>query len=286
MHRRQRRTRVGTQLVGEQLPSRGEDLEGLRLASAGGQRPHQQLRQLLTPRLVGARLGEHGCHGPRVETGRERGPRPRLRGRQSLTAEGFGDPVVQRLPHEVDQRSPSPVGEGGGERGGGATLVAGSLRGPPTLSVLAVGHEVALVTSQGEAVARSHRRQEVRDTVGPGSSQRTCRQGLAPGRHVGLDEVGGRRRGVLAPDTVDDRGDGDDGPGLECEHGQEAAAAAARRADRAPVERDLERPEHGDVHLVALHRCSASHLRRSSGTGARFKRSPAVSSHSGPEPRS
>ena len=103
-------------------------------------------------------------------------------------------------------------------------------------------HSIDRRRVEGESVATA----DGLDQLGVGRGER------APeADHVGLHGLGGRRRGILAPQRIDDRVHGHHASGAAGEQGQQAAPVGAGHVHLAAVGVDRERPEHRDANVSA-----------------------------------
>jgi hypothetical protein len=215
------------------------DVERLRRATVGGQRPHQHLDRARSVRVArdelpagGDGLGDGAAgqlqRGPLLEGGDPQLLQPdRRRPREALGELPVGGSPPQREP--AVQRGRGRVGVVGGQRAG--------------LPVRRLEHlGIDQLGVDGQLVARR---------PGPDGDTQRAERGPQPPDHL-VQRVAGVLRRVLAPQHLDEAVRRDRGVGLQEQGDEERAQPDARQEDPLGTGLDLERTEdaeHGGGHL-------------------------------------
>jgi hypothetical protein len=149
----------------------------------------------------------------------------------------------ERLVGQVAQGCAAPLGQGGVEPLGGAVRSARRQRAAALRAELLEAPEVELAGLQHDAVAAGRRG----DPAGARFVAAGAERGAQP-RHMGVQGLGGDRRGVGRPELFDHALRGHRLAGVQQQQRQQGAAAAAPEVEATAVAPHLHRAQDAEVH--------------------------------------
>ena len=235
--------RIDAELIGEQLPGVSIDLKGLSLTAQPVQREHKVAPQSFAERMLSHQglqfadeLGMSAKRKVRLD--------PVLHHREPEVLNPRDCRLCEGLVRELRERCAAPQTQGLSKDLRGPFGLAGCESSPPfardSLEVLEI---------DGTGLDTQDVSGSLPDEKGIGRLRPFCPKRLAQLGHVDLQGVSGAVGRLVAPQVIDQPVGGNDPVGVKNQDGEERALLCSSKREHPPLDDDLERPEHAELHL-------------------------------------